>query len=370
MPNCADLATLQAVKQYLYSGQPNSSIPSSDDPILAAYLTAVSSWIARYLGRVKGVANLLLAQAWIENRNGNGSSQMRLRARPISSVSGVLVGQASINSAQGMLTGAGYVFDPDYVMLRGAWAWNFWAGHLNVQFQYVGGYNTPGMGAVAALPDWSAATLYPTGFQINHVTNGIVYLAVNGGLSGATAPAFPTALGAQVADGTGINVGVQSIAESGTIVTVTTIAPHGLSPNQAITISSVNIAGYNGAFTVQTTPSPTTFTYVAAFAGLGAGGGGVVTSAGLAWQALSQVLPLMPGAPALPQELTLATVQETALVYKERGHIGDKGTGIPGGVTYMIDGISKGSKMLLAPHVDYAAAIEGGEIVPAYASAA
>lgn len=371
MANAIDLATVQDIKNYLYSGQPASSIPSGQDAIIGAYLTAVSSFIAYYLGRTFQEVNTLPAQAWTEIRTGNGAQMMRLRARPIVSVSSVVVNQTSLNVlAAGTLAGAGVVYDKSFVYIRGGFAPAFFPSLLGVEFQYTGGFNTPGMSAVAALPDWIAQTLYPAGFQINHAATGIVYTAVNGGLSGAVAPTFPTALGAIVADGGGVNVGLQSIVESGTIVTAITQAAHNLSPNQQIAISGVNLAGYNGIFTVQTTPTPTSFTYVAASAGLGAGGGGVVTATGLSWQADAPALPLISGASALPQDIRMAAIQMAALVYKQRGRVGDQSLGEgPSRNNYFMGAMSKTTEALLAPHIDYAAAIEGGEIVPSWAAA-
>jgi hypothetical protein len=226
------------------------------------------------------------------------------------------------------------------------------------------------MSAVAALPDWSAETLYPAGFQINHAATGIVYTAINGGMSGAAPPAFPTALGAMVADGGGVNVGLQSVTENGTIVTAVTQAPHNLAPNQQVTISGVNLAGYNGIFIVQTTPTPTTFTYTAPMAGLGAGGGGVATASGLSWQADAPALPLISGAPGLPQDIRMAAIQMAALVYKQRGRVGDQSFGEgPSRTNFFMGAMSKTCEALLAPHIDYAAAIEGGEIAPSWAAA-
>lgn len=45
------------------------------------------------------------------------------------------------------------------------------------------------------------------------------------------------------------------------VATVTTAAPHGVSPGYRIVMSGASPAAYNGSFTVDAVPSPTTFTY-------------------------------------------------------------------------------------------------------------
>lgn len=67
--------------------------------------------------------------------------------------------------------------------------------------------------------------------------------------------------------------------EVGTTVTVVTINPHGLNPGNSVTISGVGVAGYNGVFTVLTTPTTNSFTYTAV-GGLAASGGGTATFQG------------------------------------------------------------------------------------------
>jgi hypothetical protein len=66
-------------------------------------------------------------------------------------------------------------------------------------------------------------------------------------------------------------------SEVGKTVTITTSAPHGFFINQAVIISGVGVAGYNGTFTITGTPTPTTFTYTAATALLPDSGGGTAT---------------------------------------------------------------------------------------------
>ena len=66
--------------------------------------------------------------------------------------------------------------------------------------------------------------------------------------------------------------------EAGNTVTITTAAPHSFAVGQAVTIAGVADAGYNGTFTITGVPSPTTFTYTNATAGLAASGGGTVAA--------------------------------------------------------------------------------------------
>jgi hypothetical protein len=66
----------------------------------------------------------------------------------------------------------------------------------------------------------------------------------------------------------------------GVTVIITTVNPHGLNPGQQTVIAGVGVAGYNGTYTVLTTPTPYTFTYNIGAGGLGASGGGTSTFQG------------------------------------------------------------------------------------------
>ena len=68
---------------------------------------------------------------------------------------------------------------------------------------------------------------------------------------------------------------IVSATESGNTVTITTSAAHGLSAGQILVISNISVAGYNGIFTVATTPTATTFTYTNPNSQLAASGAGV-----------------------------------------------------------------------------------------------
>ncbi|HEY5927989.1 MAG TPA: hypothetical protein VIV11_40160 [Kofleriaceae bacterium] len=48
--------------------------------------------------------------------------------------------------------------------------------------------------------------------------------------------------------------------KSGSIATFTTVGPHGLNGNDRVIVANVGVAGYNGVWTVASTPTPTTFT--------------------------------------------------------------------------------------------------------------
>jgi uncharacterized repeat protein (TIGR01451 family) len=65
--------------------------------------------------------------------------------------------------------------------------------------------------------------------------------------------------------------------ESGSTVTITTTAAHHFFAGQSVIIAGVGVAGYNGTFTILTTPTATTFTYTDGTTGLAASGGGTAT---------------------------------------------------------------------------------------------
>src|SRR5262249_60036628 len=69
-------------------------------------------------------------------------------------------------------------------------------------------------------------------------------------------------------------VNISSATESGNTVTVTTHTAHGLSSGQRVVITNAAVAGYNGEYTVVSTPTSTTFTVNNPTSGLGAAGAG------------------------------------------------------------------------------------------------
>lgn len=79
--------------------------------------------------------------------------------------------------------------------------------------------------------------------------------------------------------GTLPNCNIMTIAsdgasESGTTVTITTTAASGFEVGQNVQIKAVPISGYNGVFSILSTPTRTSFTYTAPTAGLAPSGGG------------------------------------------------------------------------------------------------
>lgn len=57
---------------------------------------------------------------------------------------------------------------------------------------------------------------------------------------------------------------ISSATQAGATVTITTSTPHGFVADQQVVIRGASIPGYNGTFTVVSTPTPTTFTYTTA----------------------------------------------------------------------------------------------------------
>jgi uncharacterized repeat protein (TIGR01451 family) len=66
---------------------------------------------------------------------------------------------------------------------------------------------------------------------------------------------------------------IASATEAGTTATITTVGTNNFAANETVVISGVGVGGYNGTFTVNSA-TPTTFTYTANTAGLGASSGG------------------------------------------------------------------------------------------------
>jgi hypothetical protein len=142
-PDPRDAALLSDVKAYI-----NPALRATDDALLQTLLTAVSIWIAKYLNRN------LNAQSYVETRDGTGMSSMRLLNWPVVSVTQVTVDGALVKPAPNE-TASGYVFNSatGIISLRpGIFGLGeyFSRGFQNVQFQYVAGYNTPGMLALNA----------------------------------------------------------------------------------------------------------------------------------------------------------------------------------------------------------------------------
>jgi hypothetical protein len=110
--------------------------------------------------------------------------------------------------------------------------------------------------AVAGYNGTFTVTAVPTSRSLQY-TNPISGLATSGG-------------------GT-ITFGEPGAAEVGTTVTIRTSAIHNRSVGDIVTIAGVGVGGYNGIFTITAVPTPRTFQYTAAAAGLATSGGGSAT---------------------------------------------------------------------------------------------
>jgi len=65
--------------------------------------------------------------------------------------------------------------------------------------------------------------------------------------------------------------------EAANVVTITTVAAHGLAAGDSVQVRGVGVNGYNGTWTVVAAPTPATFTFNNPTAGLAASGGGTVS---------------------------------------------------------------------------------------------
>ncbi len=88
--------------------------------------------------------------------------------------------------------------------------------------------------------------------------------------------------------------------ESGNTVTITTTTPHNFVAGQSVTVSGVNVSGYNGTFTI-TSVTESTFTYKDSATGLANSGDGIVTGNGSS----GQTAYLQPGA-SISQNVTFS----------------------------------------------------------------
>jgi autotransporter-associated beta strand protein len=76
--------------------------------------------------------------------------------------------------------------------------------------------------------------------------------------------ATPTLIGISDSPvGVTLSSATESAAGAGTTVTITTAAPHPFLIGQVVNITGVNVAAYNGIFTITSVPTATTFTYTA-----------------------------------------------------------------------------------------------------------
>jgi hypothetical protein len=113
---------------------------------------------------------------------------------------------------------------------------------------------------------------------------GVANPGYNGTFTVATVPgtrAFtynnPNAANLPVSGGGTITLNQPGLTESGNTVTVSTVAAHGRSVGDVVTISGAGNAGYNGNWTITAVPTPRTFQFTNPTAGLPASGAGTMT---------------------------------------------------------------------------------------------
>ena len=124
-----DLTTLGEVKAWLQTGQ--AAFPDTDDALLARLITAASQFIQKWLNR--SIASV----DWYEVRDGTGGQRLTFSNVPVTavhtlSIDGLTIPPASIDGV-----GAGYVFSPTELALRG---YIFTARLLNVAITYTAGF--------------------------------------------------------------------------------------------------------------------------------------------------------------------------------------------------------------------------------------
>jgi hypothetical protein len=119
-----DLTTLPAVKQWL------GLTSTSDDALLTRMISAYSQHLQQWISRD------LLSASYVEYYDGNGGNRLITPNYPVTAVSAVYVDGVSIPAASGV-TGAGYRFSPDGIILNG---YSFTRGMSNVQISYTAGF--------------------------------------------------------------------------------------------------------------------------------------------------------------------------------------------------------------------------------------
>ena len=147
-PQPQDLTTLANVKAAM---SPDLPTPSTSDAIIQQYITRCSDAIATYCSRN------FYAQEFTENRNGYGTTAMRLKRIPAFQMVSVTVDAYVVPQSTGPLLG-GWWLDDDghFIYIRGGNNFNtaalFNYGIGNVQFVYWSGYLTPGLLAQDPVP--------------------------------------------------------------------------------------------------------------------------------------------------------------------------------------------------------------------------
>jgi hypothetical protein len=127
-----DLTTLADVKSWLQTGQ--GSFPSTDDALLQRLITAASRFIESGLNRQ------IAAGDWQEVRDGTGGQRLAFANFPVSAVLSLSVDGLEIPPAPNDGGyGAGYVFTPTEIALRG---YVFTRRAQNVIVAYTAGFAT------------------------------------------------------------------------------------------------------------------------------------------------------------------------------------------------------------------------------------
>jgi hypothetical protein len=125
-----DLCALADVTAWLQTGA--NPFPAVDDALLARLITAASRFIESWLDRRIALCD------WIEIRDGNGGQRLAFANVPVTqiwslSIDGLTIPPAPANGG----FGAGYVFSPTEVALRG---YVFTRRAQNVSVTYTAGY--------------------------------------------------------------------------------------------------------------------------------------------------------------------------------------------------------------------------------------
>src|SRR5579863_1128812 len=131
-----DLCQLSDVTAWLQTGQ--NPFPSVDDALLTRLITAASQFIQGWLQRQ------IIAGDWIELRDGNGGQRLAFANVPVTqvlslSIDGLVIPPAPAPGGNGGGFGAGYVFSPTELALRG---YVFTRRLQNVVVTYTAGYAT------------------------------------------------------------------------------------------------------------------------------------------------------------------------------------------------------------------------------------
>jgi hypothetical protein len=129
-----DLTILADVKAWLQTGQ--DSFPNTDDALLSRLITAASQFIQSWLNRQ------IAAGDWQEVRDGSGGQRLAFANFPVTAVLSLTIDGLSIPPAPapagiGGGYGAGYVFTPTELALRG---YVFSRRAQNVIVAYTAGY--------------------------------------------------------------------------------------------------------------------------------------------------------------------------------------------------------------------------------------